>query len=615
MKRSPFVRRPSSVVRRPLLYEENQTSPNKGHRTQDKEPKTNPKSAIPNPKLLSGDLDNIILKALRKEPLRRYASVEQFAEDIRRYLSDLPVIARPDTLRYRASKFIQRNKIAVVSASLVFLALIGGIIGTSWQAIRAERERNLAEERYRQVRELANNIVFKYYDEAEKLPNSTVIRSMFVKDSLDYFDSLARDANADDALKSELARAFLRIAKVQGRPFSPNLGDSSGAIENYRKGIELLEPLVTKSNDTNLQNDLVAAYSDFAVLLRQNGNSADAESALRKSLALNEDFLRRNPQNPQLSLRIAANYLFLGDSLPIGRGENENIAAYRQAVEICSRILQTNPNDLRVNSYLNAANERIALNLETLAKSAQADENPALAEQILQEAAPLLRRNIEISESMVRLYPEDILSAALLDSAHAQYGAFLLESGDYAKALEFLQKTEKIYRERLEKDDVSVGQKSELAFVELKLGAINSRLGRITKSELLYSNAFLLLDKLVKQDAQNFDFLKLRGEMKFEYADELLRRGEIEKAKAVYQKAFNEMQEIARQKDSLYAESLQGIFYEKAGDCELKGGNKPGAVFNYQRAIEIWQKSGFQTISGARQNDKPELLQRKINRL
>ena len=62
---------------------------------------------------LAGDLDNILLLALRKEPQRRYASVEQFASDIRRHLDQVPVLARPDTLRYRASKFVRRNTAAV----------------------------------------------------------------------------------------------------------------------------------------------------------------------------------------------------------------------------------------------------------------------------------------------------------------------------------------------------------------------------------------------------------------------------------------------------------------------------------------------------------------------
>jgi serine/threonine protein kinase len=93
---------------------------------------------------LRGDLDNIVLKALRKEPERRYPSAAQFAEDIRRYMEGLPVTARKDTFAYRASKFIGRNRIGVAAAALVFLAILAGLTASIWQARVAARERNQA---------------------------------------------------------------------------------------------------------------------------------------------------------------------------------------------------------------------------------------------------------------------------------------------------------------------------------------------------------------------------------------------------------------------------------------------------------------------------------------
>jgi len=99
---------------------------------------------IPNPRLLHGDLDNIVLMALRKEPARRYSSVAQFSEDVRRHLDGLPVIARKDTFGYRSTKFVKRNRIGVAAAAVVLLTLIGGIVATAWQARVARRQRDVA---------------------------------------------------------------------------------------------------------------------------------------------------------------------------------------------------------------------------------------------------------------------------------------------------------------------------------------------------------------------------------------------------------------------------------------------------------------------------------------
>lgn len=93
---------------------------------------------------LRGDLDTILLMALRKEPERRYASVEQFSEDIRRYLEGLPVLAHRDTLSYRAGKFLRRNRVGVAAAAVIAASLVAGLLATMHQARIAREERDRA---------------------------------------------------------------------------------------------------------------------------------------------------------------------------------------------------------------------------------------------------------------------------------------------------------------------------------------------------------------------------------------------------------------------------------------------------------------------------------------
>jgi len=119
--------KPSTVLRQTML----QTS------------RAGPNGSRP-PKRIAGDLDNIVLMALRKEPTQRYASVEQLAEDVRRFQRGLPVVARKGTWSYRAAKFFRRNHVSVAAAAVVVLALTGGIAGVSWQARIADQRRNEA---------------------------------------------------------------------------------------------------------------------------------------------------------------------------------------------------------------------------------------------------------------------------------------------------------------------------------------------------------------------------------------------------------------------------------------------------------------------------------------
>jgi serine/threonine protein kinase len=219
---------------------------------------------------LKGDLDNIILKALRKEPENRYASVEQFSEDIHRYLTGQPVMARRATFSYKAGKFIRRNRIAVVLSALVLLLLTGGIAATSWQAVRAERERSLAQKRFDQSREVAKSMVFKYHDAIANLPNSSPVRELLLKDASAYLDDLAKDAKDNQALQRELAQAYERLGDIQGRPHSTSVGNTTAAIENYEKSVALFESIAansSKADHIEASQDLLTIYKKTATAL------------------------------------------------------------------------------------------------------------------------------------------------------------------------------------------------------------------------------------------------------------------------------------------------------------------------------------------------------------
>src|SRR5690349_5379644 len=184
---------------------------------------------------LTGDLDNIVLKALRKEPARRYASAEQLSEDIRRHLQGLPVTATPDSLPYRAGKFVRRHKAGAAATVLVALAVIGGVATTLREARIALRERARAERRFNDVRKLANSFLFEFDDAIRNLPGSTPARSLVVKRALQYLDGLAAEARGDRSLQLEIATAYLKVGAVQGDPMFPNLGDSKGSLESCLK--------------------------------------------------------------------------------------------------------------------------------------------------------------------------------------------------------------------------------------------------------------------------------------------------------------------------------------------------------------------------------------------
>ena len=117
---------------------------------------------------MDADLDNILLMALRKEPQRRYASVEQLAGDLRNYLTGMPVSARGNSLRYRTAKFVRRRRIELAAGVLVGCALLAAMVFSMREGRIAEHERRVAQQHFDSVRNLANTMLFQLHDEMAK---------------------------------------------------------------------------------------------------------------------------------------------------------------------------------------------------------------------------------------------------------------------------------------------------------------------------------------------------------------------------------------------------------------------------------------------------------------
>ncbi len=201
---------------------------------------------------LEGDLDNIVLMALRKEPQRRYASVEQLSEDIRRHLESLPVIARPDTFAYRTAKFVRRNRVGVVAAALVFVALVAGVLGVAWQAIIASRARDKANTTVDYLERLI--LQTDVFDEEMPAGGGAALSALeLIKRGLDKTEELASQPVVQARMKSVLAQAVNA------------LGAQDRAIKSLDEALAIQRRLLGERNPDTLETmDLLGmVYTDL----------------------------------------------------------------------------------------------------------------------------------------------------------------------------------------------------------------------------------------------------------------------------------------------------------------------------------------------------------------
>ena len=233
-------------------------------------------------KQLVGDLDNILLMALRKEAGRRYGSVAQFAEDIRRHLAGETVIARPDTFTYRWSKFARRNRLPLALATLLLATVSIGAFLTVREGVRAQR-------RFDEVRSLANSLLNEIDPEAAKLAGSARMRKLLTEKSVSYLDRLASESGDDVPLRKELARAYHRVGDIQGHGRSENLGLFNESLESHTKGISIEEPLYARfPNDLELKRSLALGYAHAGDLYSRRGDSKTADTFMQKAYQLTD---------------------------------------------------------------------------------------------------------------------------------------------------------------------------------------------------------------------------------------------------------------------------------------------------------------------------------------
>jgi serine/threonine protein kinase len=254
---------------------------------------------------LNNDLQAIMQTSLREQAAERYSSVDQFSDDLRRYQKGLPVTAKKDSVSYRTKKFVQRNSLLVMVAALLILSLIGGLLGTLWQAGEARRERQiaqhereLAERRFNDVRQLANSFMFDIHDSIESLPGSTPARQLLVSRALEYLDKLAAESANDSALERELATAYEKIGKIQGNSYYSNLGDTEGAITSYRRSLEIRQNLVeADSTNPELKNELANSFEGMGDMFYTVNNLKEGLQNYENALAIRQSLTKSDAGN------------------------------------------------------------------------------------------------------------------------------------------------------------------------------------------------------------------------------------------------------------------------------------------------------------------------------
>ncbi len=490
---------------------------------------------------LRGELDAVAAKAIAKSPADRYASVEQMGEDVRSYLSGYPVQAASAGPWRRAAKFVGRNRTRVSAVALIAIALIAGLVGTTWQARVAQRERIASDRRFNEARELARYLVFELQTSVGDLPGSTPVRAEMVSRSLAYLDRLAAEKTNDENLRVELARGYLQLADVLGNPFRPNIGEPARARESYRKAIAILEPIAAKSPENREARVFLARGK--LMLGRSIGFNAASAEGRELVQSATEEFGRlaaRWPSDFAVRSQAAIAYATFAQSLLLLGYVSTNdagpaLAAARESIGQARAALVLKPGDLDTVRQLSAS-------YKTIGDLTELHDRPGATQFFRQSLSALDQLNARDRESLVALGTR---SSALLG-----LGWNLGNLGDFPSSLSALEEARQI-RDRTSEQDPRNMQALYFRTIPWRdLAIVHQMAGQKAASLQAFLATIAVMDRLIHQSPSNLGYRFARAELQSSAANLAMKLGRKAEAEKLANAALPVLKQAAERPDA-----------------------------------------------------------------
>lgn len=454
---------------------------------------------------LPRDLDAIVLKALRKEPAGRYASVDDLRRDIIAYLNGRPVEAARGSRLYRARKFARRHRWGVGATAVAFLGVALAVGAVLWQARQTER-------RFNQVRQLAHAVVFELHDAIQGLPGSTPARKLLIGRALQYLNDLSATGGNDRDLQLELAAAYIKIGDVQGHRRDAHLGDHAGALASFKRARQILIAMPTDDGEAVrllLQAD--AAICDLHEVLGDNGAWLAARPELIRVAQ------RAVELNPQSKLDHARLYATIGYGLVAYRLWAESIQVWQRAAGVLDGLDSNDEETLQLEYRIESNLARLYHELGDLPESVRHFH--------------LLRR---VQERRLSLRPQDANLRMMLSFVSVDLGWVLHMQGDERGAIAAYEDAMAEQAEQARQDPNDYRARSELAKLMLTAAPAYEAVGRTGRSLELLHDAVGRLERELRTQPANEDLMLHIGWAQLLRGDALLRAHRTEEALMAY---------------------------------------------------------------------------------
>jgi eukaryotic-like serine/threonine-protein kinase len=549
---------------------------------------------------LNGDLESVIGMALRTEPERRYSSAGELAEDAMRAAEGYPVRARPDTLAYRAQRFISRRRVETA----VVAAMAAAVIASGVVAFEQYRS---ATQRFNQVRSIAKSSLFDVYDAIADLPGTTRARMLVAQRAEQYLDVLSREHSSDLTLQRDLAASYRKLGDILGQPFAPNLGNTAGAMENYRKAAALLEGAANAGHaDAALLNDWGKICALEGQISIRHGTPQDAVSAGEKSVALLERAAALQPTSTDARTAVVNGRLFLALAQLEWAGAQNDIARLHTAESLAAhavaetrQMVAASPDDKGLQLLLQKSLEYLAYTEAGIAEGTGEVDYRERAAQHHQEELDIVR---SLYATDPNRYHRNLADASA-DLSHA-----LWVLGEFRRSESAAREGLRIFSEIAAGDPENVEAARDVFVARWLLGKALAAEHRDIEASSEFEGVLSGFEWVHKRNPADQAF-QVVAESRDQLAAYRMAAGRRREAVTLYKRNIEMLSESRKVTEKV----MLALDYGLIGDASVKA-NKSEAKAYYEKSAVIWESLREARQLPARWVDKPAEMRRAVSR-
>jgi eukaryotic-like serine/threonine-protein kinase len=519
---------------------------------------------------LKGDLENILLKALRAEPASRYGSARELAEDIERYLDRRPVQATPYGWSYRARRFFERHAITSIAACLAILAILAGVGVSIYEAHRAQQ-------RFDQVRELANKFIFDFERSIRDLPGTLAARQNMAATARNYLEKLSGDAKGSPGLTRELAESYNQLSRIE-----INAGQSEAAMRDVEKSIALMRSVRDDCCGPPAQRLLyIRALTDQARYLQDARDVAGARVISSSAVKQSREWLRNSPDLDE-ARRAMMLALAMDGMIAQGTGNlTEARQLFEEGLTAGARLVREHPEDEEL-AYQQARTAYQIANLGYLI------QNGALTRDAAQQSREVLDRLLAVHPENNRWQQLRVMAVSTL--SHGQ--RLLADAGQNpelgTKALESAQLAYDLAKVNMERNTGDKNWADQFAVTATKLAMELNTNQRGSDAIAMVREAGAAIDRLLKDEPKRHRYRYLAGNNRLLLGDLYIDLNQLADASEALRDAARRLDEVIKDEpDDFYTVESKVSALADQVIVEHRLGNVAHARVLCQQALDL----------------------------